>query len=50
MKCPFYIKVCSVCKRLLVASESNFYKKKHDYIMSKLKRDGIELLGTLLKK
>ena len=28
MKCPFYIKVCSVCKRLLVASESNFYKKK----------------------
>ena len=28
MKCPFYIKVSSVCKRLLVASESNFYKKK----------------------
>ena len=28
MKCPFKIKVCSKCKRILVAYEGNFAKKK----------------------
>ena len=39
-----YIKSGEYEKNLRIVS--NFYKKKHDYIMSKLKRDGIELLGT----
>ena len=28
MKCPFVIKVCSRCHRILVANEMNFYKHK----------------------
>ena len=28
MKCPYYIKVCSKCKRILVANENNFRNKK----------------------
>lgn len=28
MKCPFKIKVCTKCKRILVAYEGNFYKAK----------------------
>lgn len=28
MKCPFCIKVCSKCKRILVANAMNFYKKE----------------------
>lgn len=29
MKCPFVIKVCSKCKRILIANEINFHKKKN---------------------
>ena len=29
MKCPFCMKICSKCKRLLVANSMNFVKKKH---------------------
>ena len=28
MKCPYLIKVCSKCKRILVACKNNFYKNK----------------------
>ena len=29
MKCPFCIKICSKCKKILVASTINFNKKKN---------------------
>ena len=31
MKCPFVIKVCTKCKRILVANEMNFYKGNSKY-------------------
>ncbi len=38
MKCPFVIKVCKKCKRILVANEMNFYKGNSKYgLQSKCK-------------
>ena len=28
MKCPYCIKICTKCKKILVACEINFYKNK----------------------
>ena len=40
MKCPFAIKVCTKCKKILVANEINFRKKKdgrHEDVFSNVR-------------
>lgn len=38
MKCPFVIKVCKKCKRILVANEMNFYKKEKNKLRGECKK------------